>query len=105
MTVPSNFSTLNNQYINLLDQEIFTIIVGTKNYTCNKYGINSSEVLRDYREKNPNAKFYVYNFGGPHDNFQLICDFFQFSKNKNYNQQYELSTNHCREFKNKFCIN
>ena len=61
-----------------LKEDCFTINVGDKKYRCNKFAVNMSEVIREYRIKNPTSEEYDYNFDGSDDCFQTICDFFNF---------------------------
>ncbi|KAK8880501.1 hypothetical protein M9Y10_003177 [Tritrichomonas musculus] len=77
---PINISMLKKKELNLLDSGKFTIIVKGKEYHCNIFGINSSEVIREFRDKNPELLQYEYNFDDPDHNFQLICDYFNFKK-------------------------
>lgn len=67
---------LKNQYLGLIDHDVFTIIVNDKKYSCNIYGVKSSEIIRELLEKNPNLRQYNYDIDGTTDDFQLICDYF-----------------------------
>lgn len=79
--------TLFKNYLNSEDHKIFKIKTNKKTYICNKIGIFSSSVLADLITKDPNLDHYEYDYyddvdddDDEIDNFQIICDFFNFEK-------------------------
>ena len=59
---------------------LFTIKTNKKEYKCNLFGINSSIVINDFIKSNPDQKVYLFDFPDEFDEFQPICDFFNFAK-------------------------
>lgn len=56
----------------------FTIKTNKNEYKCSKYGIYSSNVLRDLLNEDPSLNEYIYNYDDEFGEFQLICDLFNF---------------------------
>lgn len=56
----------------------FIISTKNKDYVCNTFGILSSVVLRDLLLSNPHLDHYEYDFKDEFDEFQQICDLFNF---------------------------
>ncbi|KAK8840572.1 hypothetical protein M9Y10_030782 [Tritrichomonas musculus] len=54
----------------------FVITTNNKKYACNKFGVYSSKVIRDFIQSNPEATQYTYDFENEFDEFQLISNFF-----------------------------
>lgn len=73
-------SNLNVQYLNLFDQPSFIIKISSKEYKCNPLGVNSSKIIKEYRDKNPNSNQYEYNIDNSNNEFQVICDIFNFKQ-------------------------
>ncbi|KAK8854448.1 hypothetical protein M9Y10_017010 [Tritrichomonas musculus] len=77
---------LNNHNIkHYVKQEKFiTFKISTKNnvYQCNSFGVLFSVVICEYLQKNPNAKKFEYNFDDKFNEFQEICDLFNFNSVK-----------------------
>lgn len=63
-----------------ISQDPFIFIVNGKEYKCNKYGVNVSNVIRELRSKDSSIKEYVYNFDNHNDEFQDICNVFNFKQ-------------------------
>ena len=65
-----------------LDRIPRTFIISTHqhNYECNLFGICSSKVLHDFITANPDSEKYVYDYSDEYNEFQQICDFFNFNK-------------------------
>ncbi|KAK8841335.1 hypothetical protein M9Y10_026948 [Tritrichomonas musculus] len=59
-----------------------TFIVSTRQniYECNLFGICSSKVLQDFITTNPDSEKYVYDYNDEYNEFQQICDFFNFGQ-------------------------
>lgn len=78
-SMPITSSQLNNDSnISKTTNNDFIIIVKDHKYACNKYAVNSSEVIREFRQNNPNVKEYKYNYEGPADDFEIICSYLNF---------------------------
>ncbi|KAK8843709.1 hypothetical protein M9Y10_024774 [Tritrichomonas musculus] len=78
-SMPITASQLNNDSnIRKTTNNDFIIIVKDHKYACNKYAVNSSEVIREFRQNNPNVKEYKYNYEGPADDFEIICSYLNF---------------------------
>lgn len=60
------------------DLQTFSIVTNKKEYKCNVFGIYSSNVICKMLTKNSNIKQYLFNFVDENDEFQLICDLFNF---------------------------
>lgn len=58
------------------------IIISTAlhDYECNMFGICSSKVLQEFITANPDSKKYSYDYNDEFNEFQQICDFFNFGK-------------------------
>ena len=56
----------------------FTIKTNKKEYKCNVFGILASKILYDLVTKEPTADRYEYDFNDEFDEFQAICDIFNF---------------------------
>ena len=56
----------------------FTILTKNKKYQCNSLGVNSSNVICEFKLKNPNSNTFKYEFDDEFDEFQPICDLFNF---------------------------
>ena len=68
-------------FINFLRKncwETFNIITKRRNYKCNIFGIYTSDVIRQFLTKNSIKNEYFYDFEDENEEFQLICDFFNF---------------------------
>lgn len=77
MTVGINFP----QFISYLKYgapQTFVIKTHKKQYKCNIFGVYSSQVLCDLLLKDPKIDSYEYDFDDELDEFQLICDLFNF---------------------------
>ncbi|KAK8872159.1 hypothetical protein M9Y10_007921 [Tritrichomonas musculus] len=69
-----------NNFFNFLKNlpKNFTIITNRKEYRCNAFGVLSSKVISDAIHKEPTLNEYVYNHDDEFDEFQSICDLFNF---------------------------
>ncbi|KAK8844447.1 hypothetical protein M9Y10_024305 [Tritrichomonas musculus] len=56
----------------------FTISTNKKEYKCNKFGILLSSVIREFVSKNPELNNFQLDFTDENDEFQIICDLFNF---------------------------
>ena len=56
----------------------FIIVTNKKEYECNIFGVYSSGIIREHFAKNPTSYKYVYNFDDDFNEFQAICDIFNF---------------------------
>lgn len=77
MTVGINFP----QFISYLKYgapQTFVIKTHKKQYKCNIFGVYSSQILCDLLLKDPKIDSYEYDFDDELDEFQLICDLFNF---------------------------
>ena len=69
--------------------QTFTIITNKKEYKCNVFGVYSSNVIKKILEEDSKIKQYQYNYDDENEEFQSICDLFNFdhvditSKNMN----------------------
>ena len=54
----------------------FKISTKKNEYMVNTLGINSSTVIKEYIDKNPDSDSFFYDFDDEFDTFQVICDFF-----------------------------
>ena len=72
----TNSQAINTNNISKTTNDEFIIIVKDRKYICNKYAVNLSEIIREFRQKNPNVK--EYNYEGPAENFEIICSYFNF---------------------------
>lgn len=57
----------------------FTIITKKNKYQCNYYGVISSKVIRDLIIKDPSLTQYEYDFEDENNEFQQICNLFDFN--------------------------
>ncbi|KAK8836079.1 hypothetical protein M9Y10_040035 [Tritrichomonas musculus] len=69
-----------NDFLENYPLKTFTIITNKNTYKCNKYGVYSSSVIREYLSKNQSSSEYIYNYDDEFSEFQLICDLFNFQK-------------------------
>lgn len=58
----------------------FTFISKNKKYQCNVNGAISSNIIKELRDKDPNIYYYEYDFDDQNNEFQLICDYFNFKE-------------------------
>lgn len=57
----------------------FTIKTKKSEYKCNSFGVNSSQVISKFILDNHNINIYSYDFDDENNDFQVLCDFFNFS--------------------------
>lgn len=78
----SNEASISLQKFSTIVQTNFPFIIKTnKNeYKCNLFGIYSSSVISEFVKSNSQSKVYFYDFPDEFDEFQQICDFFNFKK-------------------------
>ncbi|KAK8837461.1 hypothetical protein M9Y10_036458 [Tritrichomonas musculus] len=67
-------------YLRREELKTFTIVTNRKEYKCNMFGIYASNVISQILEKDPTTNKYLYDFDDEFDEFQLICDLFNFKK-------------------------
>ncbi|KAK8838502.1 hypothetical protein M9Y10_033130 [Tritrichomonas musculus] len=68
-------------FINFLQKEelqTFTIKTKRKEYKCNIFGIYASNIISQILEKDSTTSEYFYDFEDEFDEFQLICNLFNF---------------------------
>lgn len=56
----------------------FYIVTKKKRYSCTSFGILSSKVIRDIISENPSENIYQYDIEDEFNEFQDICDLFNF---------------------------
>lgn len=56
----------------------FTIRTNKNEYNCNIYGIHSSAIIDQFLKENSKATVYEFNYDDEFNEFQPICDFFNF---------------------------
>lgn len=59
-------------------QENFIISTNRQDYKCNNFGILSSNVICEMIKANQNLESYKYDFDDEYQEFQIICDLFDF---------------------------
>ena len=74
-----NFKCFSN-YLKLNEHKTFIISIKNKKYNCNKFGILTSSILADLITKDSKLNHYKYDYNDEFNNFQTICDFFNFDK-------------------------
>ena len=68
------------KYLENEEIQTFTITTNKREYKCNIFGIYSSNLIREILEKNEKIKNFVYDFKDEFEEFQLICDLFNFKR-------------------------
>lgn len=81
-----------NIFLKAQKNNVFTIITNKKEYSCNMYGVYSSKVIRKIIEKDPTANKYVYDYDDEFNEFQAMCDIFNF-------QQVDITKNNMNSLK------
>lgn len=66
------------EYLKNTAPKTFSIITKKREYKCNVFGILSSTILSDIIAKDPTITSYSYDIEDEFDEFQSICDFFNF---------------------------
>ena len=83
----------------------FTIITNRKEYKCNIFGIQASKVINELFSENPKVTEYVYDYDDEFDEFQSICDLFNFQTIKLSSINMNSFKNICEELKIECVIN
>lgn len=65
-------------FINRDCYQTFKIITNKKEYNCNYFGIFYSNIIRNIIISDPTINQYKYDFDDENNEFQQICDFFNF---------------------------
>ncbi|KAK8894590.1 hypothetical protein M9Y10_023026 [Tritrichomonas musculus] len=60
------------------DHQVFKIKTNKKEYICNIFSVYTSKVIRELLEKDSNCREFFYDFEDKNDDFQLVCDFFNY---------------------------
>ena len=71
-----------NEFIKSPSLQTFVIKTKKRSYNCNKFGIYSSIVIRQIIERDPTTVIFEYDFDDEFNEFQLICDLFNFESIK-----------------------
>ena len=87
---PSNKKEINfgidlstfTEYLQIEAPQTFTIKTNKKEYKCNIFGIYSSKKISSLLSNDPKIDCFVYDFDDELDEFQLICDLFNFKEIK-----------------------
>ncbi|WP_300855880.1 hypothetical protein, partial [uncultured Clostridium sp.] len=81
ITKPNAIQLSRMSFEDFLKQKIpksFLIITNNKEYKCNKYGVYSSKIIYKAIMNDPTTSQFVYDFDNEFNEFQQICDFFNF---------------------------
>ena len=68
------------KYLKREDLQTFKIKTNKNEYKCNFFGIYSSNIIRQILEKNPTINEFEFDYEDEYEEFQLICDFFNFKQ-------------------------
>ncbi|KAK8898237.1 hypothetical protein M9Y10_000515 [Tritrichomonas musculus] len=68
-----------DKFISNSQFETFVIKTNKSSYNCNKFGIHSSAVIRNFLSENHSKSEFKYDFDDEFDEFQSICDLFNFN--------------------------
>ncbi|KAK8839179.1 hypothetical protein M9Y10_032106 [Tritrichomonas musculus] len=71
-----------NSFIKFLQTVIpkeFSITTKKSEYKCNFYGVASSNTIFNQIKENANVNKYIYDFEDENNEFQLVCDFFNYN--------------------------
>ena len=69
-----------DQYLQCTAPRSFTITTNKKEYKCNIFGVYSSTVINQILTEDPTTNMYVYKYDDEFNEFQLICDLFNFKQ-------------------------
>ena len=69
-----------DQYLQCNAPRSFTITTKKKEYKCNIFGVYSSTVINRILTEDPTTNMYVYKYDDEFNEFQLICDLFNFKQ-------------------------
>ena len=75
--VEMDFNRLNS-YLQNEAPRSFTIATNKKEYMCNIFGVYSSNVIRQLLTEDPSIDKFNFDYDDEFDQFQSICDFFNF---------------------------
>lgn len=71
-----------NHYLKETAPKNFIITTNKSSYQCNIFGVFASKKIGDFISKNPTSLHYFFDFSDESNEFQLICDIFNFKSIK-----------------------